>query len=165
MKHSDLHTLECIDIDGVRHEFYARIIKDAVVASDGSVINAWQYFIYDNNAPEYTEEFFDAEFVEVDSQTILSRAMSHKNIERYTKKGIPEAVIRDASSRLGKAVVSSSNIEYLLDETESRTASATRVWERLVAAGLATYDHAKDRYKLADNSTVPRGGCLRAAMP
>jgi hypothetical protein len=132
----ELLPLVCVGADGVAREFYYRVTHDMVAGSDG-MKSAWHYIVFDNEDPDQdAEEFFEAEFVEVDAERVLSRTMSHRFLAQYRRKGIPEAVIRDAARRLKRRVVSSSGRRALIDETESRTEFATKVWLRLVDAGL-----------------------------
>jgi hypothetical protein len=145
MNADELTAVQCVGADGVARNFYYRLNRDPFANFDG-VRSAWTFSVFDRPVPEPGDDCFDAEFVQVDPERVLSRTMAHKGMEQYRAKGIPEALILEAARQSGCRCVSSSSRGFLIDETESRTDAATKVWRRLITAGFAAYDETEDRY-------------------
>ena len=152
MEREELHPLACVGADGETREFYCLVTQEPFVGSDQLRL-AWQYMVYDEVPVANDDEPFEAEFVEIDATRVLSKMMTRRGLEQYRAKGTPEAVIADVARRTQRRVVSSSTDHFLIDNTESRTEAATKVWLRLVGAGLATYDQREDRFEL-DHATL-----------
>ena len=97
--------------------------------------------------PLQSGDFFDFEVEAVDNAETAFKIvmMNHYLVEEYSGAGVPDAMIPEISRVLGKCVVSSSNKSRT--PGEYRTAKATKVWDRLVVKGVATYDEATDSYE------------------
>lgn len=97
--------------------------------------------------PLATGDFFDIEVEPVDKSEAAFKIvmMNHYCFAEYAGAGIPDVMIPEISRVIGKSIVSSSNRSAA--PGEYRTAHATKVWDRLVAKELATYDAATDRYE------------------
>jgi hypothetical protein len=92
-------------------------------------------------------EFFELRLEVVDPTTFKVVMMNHHEMDVYRAMGIPEALIELAAYQLGKRVVSSSNNPgFHSSHGERRTLAATKVWERLIARGLASYSSMADMY-------------------
>jgi hypothetical protein len=71
--------------------------------------------------------------------------LAHHDNPAYVAMGIPDALIPVVAEVLHKTVVSSPTTAD--DTGVYRTEAATKVWERLVGKGLASYDIEADVYK------------------
>ena len=95
----------------------------------------------------------------------------HRNfIDYYSGKRIGDKMIEVASEVLGLNIISSSNNgEYTSFDPEWRTPPATRIWDRLVDRGIASYDSKTDIYRypgiailreyLIEIARTPHGSC------
>ena len=75
--------------------------------------------------------------------------ISHGYATEFTKKGIPESIILELSRILECPIYSSTNdYDSKLYDTEARTPSATKSWERmkLMNPTVTTYDSKSDTY-------------------
>ena len=96
--------------------------------------------------PPADGEFFEMTVAEVDENTVRIVMACNKNRPEYSAKGIPDALLPVISKKLGRRVVSSPSAGGSSDVY--RTNDATKYWERLRAAGGATYDEQSDIYTL-----------------
>ena len=106
--------------------------------------NKHYFKVYSDNIEE--EDFAEFEFIEIDKVTLKPIMMEHHYIEKYVAKGIPERIIEVVQNITNKNVISSSNKRKILD-TEYRTESSEKVWERLVQQNKAEYKNENDIYR------------------
>jgi hypothetical protein len=102
----------------------------------------WDFRVW-SIPPPASGEFFSFSVRELDAQTVRVIAMAHNNEPAYIAMGIPEAIILEAAAVLHRRVTSSPTAG---GAGIWRTPEATKVWERLRAAGRATYNSATDIY-------------------
>ena len=92
-------------------------------------------------------DFFEMKLAPIDEETLRVVMVNHFNVPSYVGMGIPDALLPAIKSVLGKNVESSPS--YGTRGNVYRTPAATKVWERLRQMRLATYDPARDIYRLA----------------
>jgi hypothetical protein len=89
---------------------------------------------------------YEAAFAPLDAQTVRQIAMHHHGHANYSEKGIPDALLPIVAAKLGLTVVSSPSFQA--GGGVFRTPDATKVWNRLVARGIAMFDQATDVFTL-----------------
>lgn len=104
------------------------------------------------------DRWFDTTILEVSPKVGRVVMMAHHDQEEYVARGIPEALIRMLASQRYERIVSSANTTAATARGEYRTPAATKVWQRLVAAGEATYDASADEFRFPTESRTPAEG-------
>ncbi len=95
--------------------------------------------------PQPDGEAFDLSVTALDDATVRQTMLAHHGNPAYAAMGIPDALIPVVAAVLGKKVVSSPTT---VDDTGVyRTQAATKVWDRLLGKGLASYDPDADVYE------------------
>lgn len=89
--------------------------------------------------------FFELTLSPIDSDTLKVIAICAHH-RRYRRRGIPEALLPRVSELCRARLRSSSNRGE--NSNEWRTSESTRMWRRLVANGLASYDPVQDEFSL-----------------
>jgi len=137
---SRLNKLDCVGADGVHREFLWRVEKALFEEK-------WTFRVETQAATTSGDAFeLAVELLEDRADTVRVIMMHHYGHPEYKAKGIPDALLPLVRQYLGKNVESSPSRG---DTTGVyRTPAATRVWERLKAAGLADYDPKRDVYSL-----------------
>lgn len=131
-------SLVCMGHDGLPHIFEYVVKRD-------SLSSEWRYRVTTDPAPQ-SGEFFELTLVDLEDGTSRVSWMGHHGAEEYRAKGIPEALLQIASTQLRKTIQSSQERGNTGDVR--RSPEATKVWERLVARGLAAYDEKTDVYRI-----------------
>jgi hypothetical protein len=131
-------TFSCVGREGKKSEFEYAIVEEP--------LNGKWLFAASCNPLLPQREFFELVLEELDADTVRVVSVNHFDIPQYVARGIPEALLQIAKTELGKRVQSSPEHGPTGDVFRSR--AATKVWERLVAAGAATYDPMSDIYEL-----------------
>ena len=72
------------------------------------------------------------------------KMMNNRGLDSYVQKGIPEALLRHATSELGKPIESS---PVFTEDGQWRNDAATKAWKRLVEAGGAVYLEESGTYR------------------
>jgi len=129
--------IKCIGRDGQEREFNC-----SEPDIDGYGVKRYTYRI----RPIASEPIESFEFTveEVGEDTVKVVVMDRHHEPAYSAMGIPERMIQECATTLGKKVISSNNGANI--PGEFRTPRATKVWERLVAQERATFDEQQDRY-------------------
>jgi hypothetical protein len=152
----DRWELRCIGRDGVHRTFMYWVERE--ITSD-----EWVFFVT-TPEPLPSGELFQLTLTSVDRSTVRVTMMNAHNEPAYHGAGIPDAVLPEAARLLGRNVVSSRN-KGERPGSEYRTASATKVWERLRSRGLAVYDAATDTYWLSTGRHGAAPGPLHRPDP
>lgn len=124
----------CQGADGTVREFHLRLAIDEIDATK------WWATVYDDYSQVGIFSFH--------SHSVGYRVHNQDVSLRNRKQGIPEATILAVFGLLDSPLVSSTNADQREDD-ERRNGAADKVWQRLVDAGLATYDEQSDRYLLS----------------
>lgn len=132
----------CVGRDGMERQFEYKALEQS---SSGE----WRYIVT-TIPPLSSGEFFELTVTELDGQTVRVVMMDHHNVLEYVAMGIPEALLPVAKAELGKIVQSSPTRGETADVR--RSLPATKVWERLVASGSATYDSENDIYQCTSSN-------------
>lgn len=135
--HSPVKTLVCIDKAGNAKTFEYWFSEDALRSE-------WQFFVAETS-PRTTDQPFELAVKEIDDATVRVVMISNHGRPCYASKGIPDALLATVKVELQRAVQSSPAAG---GGNVFRTPAATKVWERLVGKGLATYDDATDIFTL-----------------
>ena len=104
-------------------------------------------FLYVRVLPPSDEDvghWFDLTLQRVSAQAYRIGTIDGNRTE-YGGKGIPDALLPELANRLGVDIWSSLQWNDA-DPSERRTGDADKMWNRLVAKGLATYDREERRY-------------------
>lgn len=143
-----MKTITCIDKTGNPHNFkYTYEIDN----DDGKRI--WKFIIIPEH--EIYKDFFFFSAKEITDNQIKVTMINSHNQGAYSSKGIPEKIIEELQLLTGKEIISSSNNPLSKSFLEEyRTPPATKVWERLIAKGLASYDEQMDTYKFKKKNTL-----------
>ena len=126
---------QCVDKHGNRQDFEYEILPN------GNEVT----FRVTNIPPLPTGDFFDLRVEHVDATYVRIVMLNHYYVPAYASKGIPDALLPIAAQMLGKTVQSSPTTG---EGAVFRTDAATKVWKRLQANGMATYDPQTDIYTL-----------------
>lgn len=126
----------CIDKYGNKNTFYIREV-------DRSYQGVVNYSVSTDPLPP-SQESFQIAVKEDENGELQVTQMYHNQEPVYSAKGIPEAAILHISKEKGLTVRSSPGKKR---GDEFRLAGATKVWDRLVAAGKAKYDPDEDIYR------------------
>ena len=133
--------IECVDREGIRNNFKYILAKDE--NSEDRI--EWKFSVIPED--EKFADFFYLTAEEINDETLKITMINHHNQDIYIAKGIPEKIIQELSILSEMKVISSSNkSQYQSFESEFRTPSATKVWERIRNFGNATYDSEQDIY-------------------
>lgn len=125
--------LKCIGRDKDEREFDLRITKN---------FEGYSRFILTHES--ISHEFFELVLKPLsDDSHMVTMINSHG---AYGGFGIPDAIIPFAASHLSTELRSSPAMSP--DGNSWRTPAATKVWERLVAAGKAEYNEETDIYRV-----------------
>lgn len=126
---------------GEVHQFACEAPEEDTVFGD-DINKPVRNLVYRLRTQPDDEYFF--EFTIKEEQDLLRVVMMNNHSRpEYTGKGIPEAMIVRLAKESGKRISSSSNQGC---ENEYRTVAASKIWQRLVARGLARYDETEDRF-------------------
>lgn len=112
-----------------------------MVAPNGDKVT----FIVTNIPPLPTGDFFQLTVEHINAVHVRIVMLNHYFVPAYVSKGIPDALLPIASQVLGKTVQSSPTSGA---GAVYRTPAATKMWKRLEAKGMATYDPQTDIYTL-----------------
>jgi hypothetical protein len=145
-----LRRLEC-ERDNVRSVFYA--VLEGPLNPDSPQFRPYdpvnprslRYRIFCTQTPRSDEDWFEAEFREINETTVQCVVLNANENPNYLRKGIPESVFKHMSVWSGKTIVSSSN-KHQSPWDVYRNQNAERVWRRLQSARHAVYDEATDRF-------------------
>lgn len=129
--------LICAGRDGVERAFEHRFEKD-------QFDETW-HFCAQTVPPQFDGAAFDLSVTALDGARVRQVILAHHDNPAYATMGIPDALIPVVAAALGKKVVSSPTTAD--DAGVYRTVAATKVWDRLVAKGVATFDPAADVYE------------------
>ncbi len=128
--------LHCTGRDGVARTFEYTHEKDQFEET-------W-HFRVQTVPPQPDGEAFDLSVMNLSDTTVRQVMLAHHENPAYTAMGIPDALIPVVAELLGRTVVSSPTTAD--DTGVYRTVAATKVWDRLVGKGLASYDADADVY-------------------
>lgn len=106
---------------------------------------AWTFRVWPVSAGGQGE-FFELGVVELDAATLRVVMLENHRHPAISAKGIPDAMLIEARRVLGRTIQSSPTRGTTHDIRRSK--DATKVWERLRANGLASYDSSADVYYL-----------------
>jgi hypothetical protein len=123
--------------DGVERGFEYGVEKDQFEET-------W-HFRVQTVPPQPDGEAFDLSVAALDEATVRQVMLAHHNNTAYAAMGIPDALIPVVAAVLGKKVVSSPTTAD--DAGVYRTVAATKVWDRLVQKGVATFHAGADIYE------------------
>lgn len=112
--------------------------------SELSLSSEWEYRVT-TIPPLVSGEFFQLRVKEISPQTVRVVMLKHNDEPSYIAMGIPDKLLQIVKQDLSKNVESSPTMSQ---EGDSRNELATKVWDRLVAKNLASYDSSNDIYKL-----------------
>ena len=135
--------IECIGRDNLETTF-----RYSLEESELNQYKKWIFRIVPENL-EFQDwfEFSVLELSEIDRIGKVITMNANRRSE-YLSKGIPDKMIEVSSQVLGLNIISSTNKEeYKFTENEFRTEEASKVWDRLVKKGCASYDLENDVYK------------------
>jgi hypothetical protein len=135
----NLHPLNCVGIDKVSREFWWE--KLCPNQTDSSVIT---FKVHKSNPPG-DDDSFDMNLARCPSGIYKITEVNHYDHPHYSKMGIGDALIPEASRVLNAAIRSSSN-RNPERPNEFRHPDAEKIWKRLMASGLARYCSVKDFY-------------------
>jgi hypothetical protein len=130
-------TLSCIDKAGNATAFEYWFSEDTLRGE-------WQFFVAEE-PPRSTAEPFELAVKEIDATTVQVVMMNNHGRPCYVGKGIPDALLPVVKLEVQKDVQSSPTAG---GGNTYRTPAATKVWKRLVAKGIATYDVVTDIFTL-----------------
>jgi hypothetical protein len=133
----EVKQLNCVDAHGANLTF---VYERCAGQYSPNTSETWTYRVRCNPGDTHS---FEMSLEEVDSNTVQIIMMIHYDRPEYAAKGIPDALIAAVATDLNKTVVSSPTRGRM---NVSRNEKATKVWDRLVAAGRATYDKTADVY-------------------
>ena len=101
-------------------------------------------------------EYFELSAWDIEAEGVKIDTMVNNRGPELSKKGVPEGAIVELAALLGTFVRSSPQ-GASTNLSNHRNDNATKVWERLVERGLASFDEGKDHYQhppaIAANST------------
>ena len=126
---------------GIHHFIYAPPEEDRHFGANPDQASA--VFIYRIKTAIADEHSFEFSVQDISRDSFRVVMMENHLRKEYTSKGIPEAMIILLARTCGKTVTSSSNLN---GAEEFRTCPASKIWDRLVAKGLARYSTEEDRY-------------------
>lgn len=130
--------LECTD----RHGHIESFNYDFEPDIDGQ---QWTFHVWEFGK-ELSDGFFELVATEVGPSEVRITMLHRFGNPRYSAKGIPDALIPEVHRVLEKGVQSSPGHGKTSDVY--RTEDATKVWNRLVSAGLARHDKPTDVFHL-----------------
>ncbi len=130
--------LTCTGGDGIIRTF------DYTVTPN-SQNSEWTYRVRSNPPPE-SDECFELTVRLLSGSEVRVVAMYNNREPAYIAKGIPDAILPLIAFDLKKSVCSSPSNG---GGNTFRTAAATKVWDRLVNKGLATYSVGEDVYRIS----------------
>jgi len=130
-------TLETRDRRRVRHTFACTL--DDTRTGTGT----WSYVVRAAGCPD----FYEGRFVAVGARDVQPDMLANHGRPEYVAKGITEALFDRVVCDSGRRLISSTNCGPKNAQTEYRSPSADKVWQRLVRARRATYDPHVDRYE------------------
>jgi hypothetical protein len=128
--------LLCTGRDGIERTFEYSFEKDQFEET-------W-HFRVQTIPPQPDGEAFDLSVTALDDAAVRQVMLAHHDNPAFAAKGIPDALIAVVAAVLGKKVVSSPTTAD--DTGVYRTVAATKVWDRLLAKGVASYDAETDVY-------------------
>lgn len=134
------HSMTCVDKNGNKNEFKYSF---EVGEEEGFQKISYQVVPAEINI----DDWFEFSLIRINETTAKIYAMNNNSIPELSGKGIPEKLIEIAASQFNSTIISSSNnpkSKHL--ETEWRSISANKVWDRLVANNKAKYDSHLDVY-------------------
>lgn len=96
--------------------------------------------------PPMSGDFFECSFTPLNPTTVRQTMIDHHGHPNYAGMGIPDSLLPIAAAKIGKTIVSSPGLAP--GGGVWRTPFATKMWNRLVAKQLATYDPVADVFRL-----------------
>jgi len=132
-------TIDCLGRDGVTRTFIYSVTK-------ASLSEEWCYRVR-SDPPPMSNEAFELTVSEISDAEVRVTAMFNYGESAYVAKGIPDALLPAIHEELGK-IVSSSPTKGI--GNVYRTSDAGKVWERLRASGIASYNESEDVYRIGD---------------
>lgn len=130
--------LQCTDRDGNSQTFEYEFKPD--MSKLQWTFRVWQL------GEDLSNGFFELVVTEVSPSDVRITMLNHFQIPMYRAKGIPDALIPEVRRALDRNVQSSPTRGATADVY--RTKDATKVWNRLVEAGLARHDKTTDVFHL-----------------
>jgi len=107
----------------------------------------WHFVIVPED--EVYDDFFYLGATAISDDTLKITTVNRHNQIIYSAKGITEKIIQILALLSGKKVISSTNNPaFKFFDEEFRTPAATKVWQRVVQQGFATYDAETDIFSL-----------------
>jgi hypothetical protein len=100
-------------------------------------LNGTYTFLVYSIPPHPQGDFLQATFTPIDPQTVRQTEMHAPPGPTYRARGIPDSLLPIAAAKLGRTIVSSPSFQA--GGGVFRMPDATKVWDRLVARGIATY--------------------------
>lgn len=130
--------LLCIGQDGQERGFWAVVEPDQIHTDKVTLVRVFQ------DRQLASSRWVDFTFVRFDANTFRCHIMDNHGYAEYSAQGIPDALLVAAPKMLGcRRVCSSIESPNLV---ESHNQDAREVWDRLEAAGRATYDRQLGRF-------------------
>jgi hypothetical protein len=102
----------------------------------------WEYKV--TSSGEVGWYFFVVQEFGADAESLKLVTMRADDCPELRKKGIPDSVLPELVRLHGKDLVSSNN--FAIGSGELQSPDAVKVWERLVASGIAKYCSSLERY-------------------
>jgi hypothetical protein len=132
--------IKCTDRNGSPSQFKYSMDESE---EEGNVKWVFRVMPFDLNASDWYEFAITVINPTVGKVTV----MDNRDLVQYRGKGITEKMIEEAANVLGLTVISSTNkSQKKLLLTEWRTPAATKIWNRLLDQGRATYNEEDDIY-------------------
>jgi hypothetical protein len=130
-------TISCVRKSGEKKEFEVRV--DPLSDSAGRV---WFYYAKPLPVEEQDEQEYFASVKEVGPNLLQTEGLKN-GLQRYQGYGITRTLIPLIAKALSVQIRSSRRRD---GDTELRTDDATRIWERMLRDGSASYDRTEDRF-------------------
>jgi hypothetical protein len=111
----------------------------------------WLFLVYDRpESKDLRENGFELKYKVLEDGTWRQAGIHHHSLEKYSAKGIPDAMLPEISRLHDVTIVSSPTRgeSGIGQEDVRRSDDATKMWKRLCSNGIAEYDQESDVFTL-----------------
>jgi hypothetical protein len=127
------------------------LVNDFLLQADAEIENYKNHsnFIYRIYSKDKFDEnvFFEITLSITDSNIAIITMMNHHQIPEFSQKGIPDFIIPWLYNKHKLRIHSSTNCtSNKFFEEEKQESLATKVWDRLIGKGIASFDNTTNRY-------------------
>lgn len=116
----------------------------------------WLFLVYDlPESKDLGEQGFELKYKVLEGGTWRQADIHHHDLEKYSAKGIPDAMLLKISHLHDVRIVSSptQGESEIGQEDVRRSDDATKMWRRFCVNGLAEYDQESDVFTLLKAQT------------